>query len=145
MKKKIFIGILIVLIAIIPVVWYVFTVTFDNTADVKPDFKVEASAMLGEFIQNEKAANAKYVEKVVEVTGSITAIEKADSTFNIKMEDDSTGSYLIFAFQPDQKDLLNKLKPMQEIVVRASCSGGIYSEILEAHSISFKRSIIVNQ
>lgn len=144
MKKKIVIGILILLIALIPVVWYVFTVTFDNTADVKPDFKVQSSAMLGEFIQNDKVANAKYTEKVVEVTGSITAIEKADSTFNIKMEDDSTGSYLIFAFQPDQTKLLSGLKANQQIVVRGSCSGGVYSEILEAHTISFKRSIIVN-
>lgn len=145
MKKKIFIGLLVVFIIAVPIVWYIFTLKFDNTADVKPDFKVNATSMLMEFMQNDKAANVKYLEKVVEVTGSITAIEKADSIFNVKMEDESTGSYLIFAFQPDQKDLLNKLKPMQEVVVRASCSGGIYSEILEAHSISFKRSIIVNQ
>ena len=145
MKKKIVIGILIVLFALIPVVWYIFTVTFDNTADLKPDYKVQSLSFMGEFEQNEKAANAKYVEKLIEVSGSISAIEKADSTANIKMIDESTGSYLIFAFQPDQKNAINKLKSGQNVVVRGSCSGSVYSEILEVHTISFKRSIIVNQ
>ncbi len=145
MKKKFAIGLLILVIVLIPVIWYIFTLTFDDTADLKPDYNVQALSLISEFEQNEKGANAKYVEKLVEVTGSVSAIEKADSTANIKMIDEASGSYLIFAFQPDQKNAINKLKTGQNVIIRGSCSGAVYSEILEVHTISFKRSIIVNQ
>jgi hypothetical protein len=145
MKKKIAIGVLILVVALVMVIWYIFTVTYDNTADLKPDFEVQSVALINEFEQNKKGANAKYVEKLIEVTGNISVIEKADSIANIKMIDESSGSYLIFAFQPDQMAAINMLKPNQNVVIRGSCSGGVYSEILEVHTISFKRSIIVNQ
>jgi hypothetical protein len=145
MKKKILLGILILIILLIPLVWYLFAVKFDNTNDVKANFKVEALAMINEFNNNSSAANAKYVEKVVEVTGSVGSIEKVDSTANIKMIDEESGSYLIFAFQSDQNNTIKQIKPHQKLIIRGSCSGGMFSEIMESNVISFKRCIIVNQ
>lgn len=145
MKKKVLLGLLIVLFVSIPIVWYVFTVKFDNTNEIKPDYKVEAMTMISEFNNNSSKANAKYVEKIIEVSGSVGSIEKVDSTANIKIIDEESGSYLIFAFQSDQNNTIKQIKPHQKVIIRGSCSGGVYSEIMESNTISFKRCIIVNQ
>jgi len=70
------------------------------------------------------------------------ATEPADKTMIIKITDITTGSYLIFAFQPQH---LAKAKPLKEgdrVTIKGSCSDGVYSEILGTYFISFKRSTI---
>jgi hypothetical protein len=60
------------------------------------------------------------------------------------MKDTTTGSYLIFAFQDKDMTEAKKLKPGDHIIIKGSCSDGIYSEILGTYFISFKRSTVEN-
>ena len=81
----------------------------------------------------------KYTDKIVTVTGRVSAVEAADTTVNIKFTDSTTGSYAIFAFQEQHLNEAKTVKPGDSISIKGSCSGGIYSMILGYHSISFKR------
>jgi hypothetical protein len=72
----------------------------------------------------------------------VTTIEQADTTTNIKMADTTTGSYLIFAFQDQHIAEAKKLKTGESVLIKGSCSDGIYSDILGIYFISFKRSIV---
>jgi hypothetical protein len=116
----------------------------EDTANVKTDFTVEAIPFIKEFENNVAQANAKYAEKIIAVTGTVTATEAADTTINIKMEDSSSGSYLIFAFQKQHLDEARLLKPPDIVTIKGSCSDGIYSQILGTYFVSFKRSTLVN-
>jgi hypothetical protein len=116
----------------------------EDTANVKTDFTVEAIPFIKEFENNVAQANAKYAEKIIAVTGTVTATEAADTTINIKMEDSSSGSYLIFAFQKQHLDEARLLKPQDIVTIKGSCSDGIYSQILGTYFVSFKRSTLVN-
>lgn len=142
--KRILILALIGVIATLAIIWYVFTMKYDDTKDVKADFTVNALPFISEFKTNEAAANKKYTEKIVIVNGNISALEAADSTVNVKMIDSATGSYAIFAFQ--QQDLASSkaLKEGDQVSIKGSCSGGTFSSILEVESISFKRCTLVN-
>jgi hypothetical protein len=60
------------------------------------------------------------------------------------MEDSSSGSYLIFAFQKQHLDEARLLKPPDIVTIKGSCSDGIYSQILGTYFVSFKRSTLVN-
>ncbi|TMI65318.1 MAG: hypothetical protein E6H07_05195 [Bacteroidetes bacterium] len=124
------------------VYFYFANLTYDDTAKVKSEFSVEAIPFIKEFEADYKAANKKYAEKIISVTGIITETEAADSTINIKMADTTTGSYLIFAFQQQHLDQAKTLKPGDRVTIKGSCSDGIYSEILDTYFVSFKRSTI---
>ncbi len=121
--------------------WYIFTVKFEDTAGAKADYKVNALDLIGEFKKDDPAANKKYTEKILEVTGRITAVEKADSTVNLKIAD-ADGSYIIFAFQQQDMAEAKKVKEGDSVAIKGSCSGGTYSEILETEYISLKRCSI---
>ena len=124
------------------VYWYYATEKYADTKDVKADFSVEALAFIREFQQDNNAANAKYSDKIIDVRGIVSEVEAVDTTYNIKFVDTTSGSYTIFAFQQQHIDEAKTVKVGDQVTIKGSCSGGIYSDILEATSISFKRSTL---
>jgi len=148
MSKKVLKWLLIsggslLLIAIVAYFYYA-TRTHEDTAGLTVDYTVEAIPFIKEFEKDYKAANKKYAEKIIAVKGIVTATEPADTTLNIKMADTTTGSYLIFAFQSQHMPEAKRVKEGDEVVIKGSCSDGVYSEILGTYFISFKRSTIEN-
>lgn len=122
--------------------WYVMNVTFDDTSSQKPAYTIAAMDMLREFQETDSAANKKYAEQIVVVTGRVTDTEAADTTVNIKFVDSLSGSYLIFDFQSSAVQQAKTIRPGDSIAIKASCSGSIYSQLRKAYMISFKRSVI---
>ena len=100
--KKWLLALLVLLLAGGGVAWYLFTLKYDDTATVKADYTVNAMDFIKEFKQDMAAANKKYSEKIIVVNGTVSAIETADTTANIKMVDTTNGAYIIFAFQQQQ-------------------------------------------
>jgi len=140
--KRIGIGVLVLALAGAAAVWYILTEKFTDTTERKAAYSVNALDFIKEFETNEAAANKKYTEKIISVTGIVSAVEAADTTANIKFADTLTGSYAIFAFQEQHLSEAKALKVGDKVTIKGSCSGGIYSEILEAHSIAFKRAAV---
>lgn len=140
--KKIIGFITILVLAGAAVAWYLFTDTFADTAARKVDYTVEAMDFIKEFEKDNKLANQKYTEKIIAVNGTVSEVESADTTTNIKMINTESGSYIIFAFQQQHLDDAKKLNAGDKVSIKGSCSGGTYSEILETELISFKRCAI---
>jgi hypothetical protein len=140
--KRLLVGGALLLVVLGGIYWYVATETFSDTSDRKPVYEVEAISFIQEFVTNGQAANLKYTEKIVAVSGIISATEAADTTINIKMTDTTTGSYIIFAFQDQHLDDAKTLKAGDKVSIKGACSGGIHSDILGYYSISFKRSAL---
>lgn len=128
----------------IAVYFYFATRTHEDTANLEVEYTVEAIPFIKEFEKDYKSANKKYAEKIIAVKGIVTATEPADTTMNIKMADTTTGSYLIFAFQNQHMPEAKRLKEGDEVVIKGSCSDGVFSEILGTYFISFKRSKVEN-
>jgi hypothetical protein len=133
------VGLLLIGVAIY---FYYATRTHEDTANLKVNYTVEAIPFIKEFENDYKTANKKYAEKIIAVKGRVTATEPADTTMNIKMADTTTGSYIIFAFQNQHMAEAKILKEGDEVVIKGSCSDGVYSEILGTYFISFKRSTV---
>jgi hypothetical protein len=135
-----FIGLLAGLFAI----WYIFNEKFTDTNKREAAFTVKAADFIKEFETNDSLANKKYTEKIITVSGSVSEVEEADSIVNLKMVDTTTQSYIIFAFQEAEIAKAKKIKEGDNVTIKGSCSGGIYSDILEAQTINFKRCILTN-
>jgi len=143
MKKKILYLLIAVLAVLASGYFYFAWQKHPDTVLVKADYTVELLPFLQEFETDSKAANEKYADRIVEITGKVSETENADSTINIKMENQTTGSYVIFAFQDQHTDDAKTVSPGETVSIKGSCSGGIYSTILGLHAITFKRSALV--
>jgi hypothetical protein len=115
---------------------------YEDTANSASAYTVSALDLIREFQTNDSIANAKYREKIITVNGNISTVELPnDSTVNIKFTD-TTGSYAIFPFLGEEATQAKKLKEGEAVSIKGSCSGGVLSEILGIHSITFKRSTL---
>lgn len=137
--KSIILAVIIVAFAFAGGIWYVFTQKFTDTEKEKADYTINAFDLIKEFKNNDSLANKKYAEKIITVTGLVTEVEAADTTVNIKMADTTSGSYAIFAFQPQNLTEAKAIKEGDKVSIKGSCSGGVYSQILETEFITFKR------
>ncbi|MFM7645172.1 MAG: OB-fold protein [Sphingomonadales bacterium] len=146
-KKKWLRWILLAIVAIAlaggGVFYYVMTARFADTTSEKPAYTISAGDMLSEFQQNDSAANKKYTEQIVSVSGLVSEVEGADTSATVKFVDTLTGSYLIFDFQSGASRQAAALQPGANVTIKGSCSGSIYSRLRNAHMISFKRAVIV--
>lgn len=123
--------------------WVVATDKFADTKNRKASYTVSAFDFLKEFERNDSAANKKYTDKIITLSGKVSAAEAADTTVNIKFIDPASASYVIFAFQEQHLPEAKALKVGDSVAIKGSCSGSIYSEILETRVISFKRAALV--
>lgn len=140
--KKWLIALLVLFMAGVAVIWYLFNLKYDDTATVKPDYTVNANDFIKEFRQNMTNANKKYSEKIIVVNGTISQIEAADTTANIKMIDTTSGAYIIFAFQQQHLNEAKAMKEGEKVSIKGSCSNGSFSNILETEYITFKRCAV---
>ena len=104
----------LIIIVGLGIAYYLFSMQFKDMNEVKPDFEIIADDLIKAFQENDSTANTMYSEKTIEVHGTVSDIETADSTINIKMTDQKTGSYIIFSFQKNEehkKPLLRHLIP----------------------------------
>ena len=122
---------------------YYATLTHPDMLSVPADYKVDAISFIKEFHADQNMANQKYTERNIEVSGTVSVIEKADSAINVKMIDSATGSYLIFAFQDEHLKEAVTIREGQRTSIKGSCSGGVHSSILGTTFIAFKRSVLV--
>lgn len=137
--KKWLIALFVLLLAAGAVIYWLFTLKYDDTKDVNADFTVDAINFIKEFRQDMTGANKRYSEKIIVVNGTVSAIEAADTTVNIKMIDTTNGAYIIFAFQQQHLNEAKHLKEGQQVSIKGSCSNGAFSNILETEYITFKR------
>ena len=140
--KRILIAILVIIVILAGVYWYVATEKFSDTKDRKPDYTVRAIDFIHEFEKDQKAANEKYKDKIITVNGTVSEIEAADTTMNIKMMDTVSKSIIIFAFQEQHLSEPKTVKVGDPVSIKGSFSAGIFSDILEIVKIDFKRSTL---
>jgi hypothetical protein len=100
-----------------------------DTAKAKPDFVVTAIALQKEFEDNEKTASARYINKILEVNGTIASVTLADSAhLNISLKTGSDMSLVICTFPSNghQADFVTG----NEITLRGECSGFLMDVLL---------------
>ena len=125
--------------------WWAATLKYNDTADEKAEYTVNAADLIAEFRKNDSAANKKYRERIITVNGRISQLESPDTaTVNVKFID-STSAYLIFAFQEQHLGEAKTLKEGDSVSIKASCSGVAFSTILEVPYVSFKRAALNKQ
>jgi hypothetical protein len=128
---------LIIVFVVIGVGLHKFNLKHPDTAKAKPDFVVAATVLQKEFEDNEGTASSKYINKILEVNGTIASVTPADSThLNIALKTGSDMSSVICSFQNITDP--SKYKTGEEITLRGECSGFLLDVLLKNCSIVVK-------
>ena len=95
----------------------------------KPDFVMTASGLQKEFEDDETAASAKYINKILEITGKITSVTPAENNvMSISLETASDFSSVICTF-PAVTDPA-ALIVGNVVTLRGECSGFLLDVLL---------------
>jgi hypothetical protein len=110
---------------------YMYNKKNPDLSKVKADYALQVSELVNEFNQDETSASAKYIDKVVEVTGPVASIETiSDSTMNITLANVDQMSGVICTFHGITQPSSNEIKEGEIITVRGVCSGMLMDVLL---------------
>jgi hypothetical protein len=100
-----------------------------DTAKAKPDFVVTATVLQKEFEDNETAASARYINKILEVSGTIASITQTDSlNLNVSLKTGNDMSSVICTFHNRADN--PRFNQGDEITLRGECSGFLMDVLL---------------
>ncbi|HVN58483.1 MAG TPA: hypothetical protein VMT63_09320 [Bacteroidales bacterium] len=135
---KIALGVVLILaVAGIGTGLYLFNLKPRNLSKARPDFTITAADIQKAFEDNESAATAKYVGKVVEVTGEISAVKPGENnSVSISMRTSNEMSSVICTFPASNKPA--GLNPGQTGVINGVCSGFLMDVLLNNCAIAVK-------
>ena len=108
---------------------YLYNLKHTDMAKAKPDFVITASVLNKAFEEDETSAAKKYINKILEVTGTIASVKHIENNIlNISMVTGSELSSVICTF-PAVTDP-SKFSPGNEITLRGECSGFLMDVLL---------------
>ena len=130
MKKKILIVSGIVILAIVAgALYYTFRKSPDSVKNMKPDYIVDASVLVDEFMEDENATNQKYLDKIIQVEGNIVEIEEAqDENTLVYLEGNLMGN-ISCQFNNGELDK-EKIAIGKTVTVKGKCTGFILDVVL---------------
>ena len=108
---------------------YMYNLKHTDMAKAKPDFVISASHLQKAFEDDETAASTRYINKILEVTGTIASVKPAaNNVLSISLVTGSDLSSVICTF-PAITDP-SKFRTGNEITLRGECSGYLMDVLL---------------
>jgi len=148
-KKKILLKILaVVLIVIIGTALLAFREFYRKPKDLtnlKPKFTVSAIDFIKEFGTDDKKADAKYLDKVIEVNGVVKEMKKDENGYyTIVLGDTSAMSSVICSMDSLHNDGLQNIARGNNLSIKGVCTGYNAEEFLGSDVI-LNRAVINNK
>ncbi len=130
MKKIVVIGILVAIVVGIGAWYYLFYRPTHFKRDVQEEVAITITAkeIVKEYQANEEAANKKYLNKAVEITGEVLEAKKnqdAQPTLTLKSDDSFSNIYCTLKGTEQEQ-----LKGNQVVSVKGICTGFLSDVVL---------------
>jgi len=122
MRKKIFFGIGIGLLCLVVLGIYKIYKPHHNAEGDQAVATMPAKVLYNEFLHSENAASKKWVGKVIEVRGIISAVGEGDSYFSINLEGAPEGGVNCSFLKKDLPPGL-KINKGDSITIKGKCTG----------------------
>jgi ribosomal protein S8 len=122
-------AVMFIAVAAILAALYLFSMKHSDIKKAKPDFEISATQLQKEFEYDETKASIKYINKVLEVNGTIASVEQKDNnSVNISLSTENHISSVICNC-PAISDP-SVFKPGDQITIRGICSGFLMDVLL---------------
>ena len=113
---------------------YMYNLKPKDLQKVKPDFILTATDLLKAFEGDESGATSKFVNKVVEVSGTIQSVKPGEnSALTISLNTGSDLSSVICTLQGNTEP--TNFRTGEQITIRGECSGFLMDVLLNNCSV----------
>lgn len=129
-KKKIIIGILILAIIGAFVGSKMYNKPHINVAETTSDISLTANKILSDFASDENASNTKYLEKIIEVKGTISELKNKDGKGIVTLKTNDDFGSVLCHLSIAASNKINTLKEGQPVTVKGICTGYLMDVIL---------------
>ncbi len=127
MKKILIITVILVLGAAI-YGYLEFNRGVESNAEAKSDVTISANELLTAFQTNEEEANAKYNDKVVEVTGAVRDAQQSEGKLVVSLDAGDSMAGVTCEMDPDNKR--TDYKTGDQVTFKCTCSGMLMDVVL---------------
>ncbi len=117
-----------------------------DIATLKPDYTIQAAALVDEFSKNDSLSTKKYLDKVVAITGNLKSLDKDDKGFfTVVLGDNNSNSSIRCSMDSAHNAEAATLSSGTTIQVKAICTGynaddlGLGADIMFNHSCIIKK------
>lgn len=111
--------------------FYLYNKPHQNMQRAKADMTLPASELFSAFEANEDAANAQYLDKVVQVEGVIQDINQDENgQFSLTLESGSDMFGVICQFDEQSEHQTDHLKTGQKVTLKGICTGMLMDVVL---------------
>jgi hypothetical protein len=128
--KKIGLILLVFILAAAGYAYYLFQKPHSSIADKSPQFKLSATTLVSEYSKDEKAANEKYLGKIIEVDGTISEkVKDEKGKYNITLQaEDLSG--VGCEFEPGSQEQIKNLHEGDKVRIKGICTGVLMDVVL---------------
>jgi hypothetical protein len=120
--RYILVFLILALIAAVAAWIYIFRESKPDVASRKTEITIDAPKLLRDFEINEDSANLKYVNKIVQVTGTVSSIAKDNLGYSVYLKEKDAISGIVCSFDVASFDSL-RILPGAIINVKGICMG----------------------
>jgi tRNA_anti-like len=114
------------------VIWgiYFYKMPHKSVAGEKPEVKIEAGELYRQYQKDENGSNKKYLNKVIEIKGTVRDVQKNDTSMNVLVGDPNAagGVSCSFIFEPGKN--LNIPQTGAVSIIKGKCTGFLMDVIL---------------
>lgn len=109
--------------------YYMYNKPVESLKNAKPAFKVSADALFAAYEQDEAAANARYLDQVLEVQGKITSVNTDTSGLSLTLQ---TGSPMfgVICKLEDKSAEESNFTIGQSVRMKGQCTGFLMDVVL---------------
>ncbi|MDX1477174.1 MAG: hypothetical protein R3301_05680 [Saprospiraceae bacterium] len=109
---------------------YMWNKPHRNIAKAKPARTTTAAALVQTYQDDERAANAQYLGEIIQVSGTVRAVETSDDgTSQILLASDDLMASVSCNLQADQD--VSGINPGDEVTVKGECTGILMDVVVE--------------
>jgi Tfp pilus assembly protein PilV len=136
MRKKILLSIGILVCIGLAIGVYMYRKPRTTAASQQTDFTISADELYKQFEVNESAASQKYVGKILEISGTISDVQKTDSTLSVLLTAKEAMGGINCSMANTKSDDIQQKKV---VTVKGKCAGFLMDvNVLDAVIISEK-------
>ena len=114
---------------------YQYTRKPPDTRKIKPKAALTASQLVQEFKTDEAKAGAKYIDKVITVSGVISSVEKKADQATVSLRTEDPLSNVVCSFYSDELKSLEGFSEGKNIRIKGNCTGMLSDVILNKCSV----------
>jgi hypothetical protein len=129
MKRIIIIILVVGLVAGVATWKYVFRKAETSVASKKADVEISAKDLLNAYETNEDTANAKFLNKIIQVEGTVAEVKTDTSGYSVYLKEPESVSGVLCGFNKEVK-IEKHIKTGDVVIIKGICSGYLMDVVL---------------